>query len=181
MANPPATVSNPQADDAAAKSRHGQWYAFKGIGRAYLIRTGSQAYKNGEPAKVHGYPTIELALSNPNIIDPLSQAVITSWDAQASLPAGGGTLGVIETVNVTWSGGTATSSTPQNPTTAAAGNAIPGLTQIGDAFGTLTQANTWIRAAKILAGGALLVIGIAHMTGATDAVSTAARKVPVPI
>jgi hypothetical protein len=60
-------------------------------------------------------------------------------------------------------------------------NAIPGLSQIGDFFGALTDANTWIRVAKVIAGGTLLIIGIAHITGASNAVANAARKVPVPI
>lgn len=60
-------------------------------------------------------------------------------------------------------------------------NAIPGLTQVGDFFASLTQANTWIRVVKVLAGGLLLAIGIAHITGAGNAVASAARKVPVPI
>lgn len=64
-----------------------------------------------------------------------------------------------------------------NPVT----NAIPGLSQVGDFFSALTQANTWIRVAKVVFGGVLLVIGIAHITGAGNAVASAARKVPVPI
>jgi YHS domain-containing protein len=60
-------------------------------------------------------------------------------------------------------------------------NAIPGLTQIGDFFGALGQANTWIRVAKVVAGGALLIIGIAHITGAANAAASVARKVPLPI
>lgn len=60
-------------------------------------------------------------------------------------------------------------------------NAIPGLVQIGDFFGALTSANTWIRAAKVIVGGTLLIIGIAHMTGSDQAVAQVARKVPLPI
>lgn len=60
-------------------------------------------------------------------------------------------------------------------------NAIPGLAQIGDFFAALTQANTWIRVAKVAVGGALLIIGLAHMTGASNAVASAARKVPLPV
>lgn len=60
-------------------------------------------------------------------------------------------------------------------------NAIPGLAQVGDLFGALTQANTWIRVAKVVFGGVLLIIGIAHITGAGNAVASAARKVPLPI
>jgi hypothetical protein len=63
--------------------------------------------------------------------------------------------------------------TPANP--------IPGLTQIGDFFAALTQANTWIRVAKIVIGGALLIAGIAHITGADNAIARTARSVPLPI
>lgn len=43
-----------------------------------------------------------------------------------------------------------------------------------------TQA-LWIRVAKVAVGGALLIIGIAHMTGSDHIVMQAARKVPLPI
>lgn len=45
----------------------------------------------------------------------------------------------------------------------------------------LTSPALWIRVAKIVVGGALLLIGVAHMTGADNAVASAARKVPLPI
>lgn len=61
----------------------------------------------------------------------------------------------------------------------AATNVIPGLGQIGGFFSSLSQKNTWIRVLKVVAGGALVIIGLSHMTGSSDAVSTAARKVPI--
>lgn len=45
----------------------------------------------------------------------------------------------------------------------------------------LTSAATWIRVVKVVTGGALLIIGVAHMTGASNAVAQAARKVPLPV
>lgn len=60
-------------------------------------------------------------------------------------------------------------------------NPLSGLTQIGNFFGALTQAATWIRLAKVVFGGGLLIIGLAHITGASNSLATAARKVPVPI
>ena len=60
-------------------------------------------------------------------------------------------------------------------------NAIPGLSQIGSFFGALTSANTWIRVAKVIVGGVLLIVGLVHITGADNAVASIARKVPVPI
>lgn len=45
----------------------------------------------------------------------------------------------------------------------------------------LTTAALWIRIAKVVVGGALLLIGVAHMTGAGGAVAKAARSVPLPV
>ena len=70
----------------------------------------------------------------------------------------------------------------QRPANAAQNsNAIPGLSQIGDFFGALGQANTWIRVAKVIVGGVLLIVGLVHITGADNAVASVARKVPLPI
>jgi hypothetical protein len=60
-------------------------------------------------------------------------------------------------------------------------NPLAGLAAIGDFFSRLTQANTWIRVGKILVGGALVLIGLAHITGASGAAASYARKIPVPI
>jgi len=60
-------------------------------------------------------------------------------------------------------------------------NAIPGLVQIGDFFGALAGANLWIRAAKVIFGGVLLIVGIVHITGVDNAVAKIARKVPLPV
>jgi hypothetical protein len=70
----------------------------------------------------------------------------------------------------------------QNPNPATTtGISIPGISQIGDFFGALADANTWIRVAKVVFGGVLLIIGIAHITGASGAIADVARKVPLPV
>lgn len=46
-------------------------------------------------------------------------------------------------------------------------------------LGNLTAAATWVRVAKVVIGGALVIIGLSHMTGASNAVARTARKVPV--
>lgn len=58
---------------------------------------------------------------------------------------------------------------------------LSGLAAVGDFFGRLTEAATWTRVAKVIVGAALVLIGLAHMTGADTAVARAARSVPVPI
>lgn len=72
-------------------------------------------------------------------------------------------------VDITPSGGV-TSSNPLIPAS------------VGTFFDALTSANTWIRVAKVVVGGLLLIIGLVHITGATDnPVAAAARKVPLPV
>lgn len=46
-------------------------------------------------------------------------------------------------------------------------------------LGDITSKNLWIRVGKVVIGGALLLIGMAHITGANNGVAKAARKVPV--
>lgn len=45
----------------------------------------------------------------------------------------------------------------------------------------LTSANLWVRVAKVAIGGALLLIGLAKMTGFDNAVSDVAKKAPLII
>ncbi len=52
---------------------------------------------------------------------------------------------------------------------------------VGNFFGALGNPNTWIRVSKVIIGGLLLVVGLVHITGADNAVASAARKVPLPV
>lgn len=170
-----------KAADAAAKKNDALWYTFDGIGRAYLVQRGTAASTDAGAAAVHGYNTIEEALKNPNSVNGFSQATITQWNEYASLPVGGGTLGMIETVNVTVTTvngkTTKTVSTKQDPTTAALKQAvpgIPGISSVTDFLQGLTSANLWIRAAKIVIGGTILIVGLVKLTGADKAFGGAA-------
>jgi hypothetical protein len=75
------------------------------------------------------------------------------------------------------------SANPVNDAANAAENssslAIPA--SIGNFFAALGEVNTWIRAGKVVIGGLLLIIGLVHITGADNAIATAARKVPLPV
>lgn len=55
---------------------------------------------------------------------------------------------------------------------------LSGLASIGDFFGRLTEANTWIRALELLLGVGLLLVGMAHAAGGTPA-GRAAKRVAV--
>lgn len=156
--------------DNDAKKNNALWYTFTGIGRAYLIRRGSDAALSADTSGVHGYSTIEQAYTNPNGVNTLAQATITQWNEQASLPFGGGTLGVVETANVTpptTPGGPIGLSTPQNPTTAA----LSKLT--GD------WEHIMLRVGEVLLGLVLIGVGLARLTGTQNIVS-AALKTAIP-
>jgi len=174
MANPAdmgLTGTTVTAADNAAKANNALWYTFKGIGRAYLVRRGSDASFSADTSGVHGYNTIEQAYTNPNGINPASQGTISQWNEQASLPAGGGVLGVIETVNITapnTPGGQPSVSTQQNPTTAALGKLTGNWEHI------------LLRVGEILLGLILVGVGLARLTHAQNAISKAVQtRLPV--
>jgi hypothetical protein len=52
-------------------------------------------------------------------------------------------------------------------------------TAIAGFLGDLTSANTWVRAAKILIGGALLIVGAAKLTGAGGLAAKAVKIAPL--
>jgi hypothetical protein len=54
------------------------------------------------------------------------------------------------------------------------------LSWIADITG-FSGSNFVIRATKVIVGGMLLIIGLAHITGASNAVASAARNVPLPV
>lgn len=65
---------------------------------------------------------------------------------------------------------------------AQAASSIPGVSEteaIENFLALLSAKNTWIRVAKIVIGGAMILIGLSHITGADNAIASAARKVPV--
>lgn len=55
---------------------------------------------------------------------------------------------------------------------------LTGLASIGDFFGRLTEANTWIRALELILGVGLVIVGIAHAAAGTPA-GRAAKRVAV--
>lgn len=68
--------------------------------------------------------------------------------------------------------------TPAKVATTAAGEAgVPatGINAIGDFFNNLSSQNLWIRAAKIVIGGTMLIVALSNMSGASSAVGKVAK------
>ena len=63
----------------------------------------------------------------------------------------------------------------------ALGSAFSWTDGLSNLLGTLGSSAFWLRAAKVVLGGALLLIGLAHLTGADGAIMTAARRAPIPV
>jgi hypothetical protein len=50
---------------------------------------------------------------------------------------------------------------------------------LGSFLGDLTSASTWIRVAKVIVGGAMLLVGIAKLTGASGIAASAVKIAPL--
>lgn len=116
----------------------------------------------------------------------LSQGVTAPDDAAAATEEIM-TLGTIGTAAAELAQGAAnaTSASAQGTAAGAAdiastvSNPLNYLSGIAGFFGDLTQASTWIRVAKVIVGGVLLIVGAARLAGADKAVKQIASKVPV--
>jgi len=146
------------------------WFAFQGLNSGKAVNLAGTQEKQAVVEGFHGYATEAQAESHPNAVNVVTRVLADGWiaDYNAAVKEGaqpGGPNNIL---------------TPSGAADAV-GNTIPGLTQIGSFFTSLGSRNLWIRAAKIVIGGALVVIGLAHITGASNTVAAAARKAPLPV
>jgi hypothetical protein len=75
-------------------------------------------------------------------------------------------------------------SVQQNTNPLSGGTTTTGSTNwydsIGNFFSALSQSSLWIRVAKVLVGGALVIVGVAHLTGVDNKmISGATRALPL--
>lgn len=161
------------------------WFAFpQGSGTLQLFNLNGAAEKAMVATFAHGYATKAEAIAKPNAAPDSAQSIQIAADQQAAgSVAGGGVSGVLEAGTYD----TSTKSYTKQGTTAGtiakdAGNAATSV--LGNITGGITGfsgTNFVLRAVKIIIGGALVIIGLAHMTGSDNAVFSAARKLPLPI
>lgn len=151
------------------------WFAFQGLNNGQAIDLAGTQEKQAVVEGFHGYATQAQAQANPNAVNVVTQVFADAFIADYKIAVAEQAQPGGKNANVL------------NPATAASAAAtgiasqIPGLAQVGTFFTTLGSKNLWMRAAKVIIGGALLLIGVAHMTGADNAVAQAARRVPVPV
>ncbi len=136
----------------------GGWgvYDLNGIDEKELALTGAHGYATEAEAEAH-------VNASPS---PDQEALLQTLKASSVSPVGAGVTGDLSTPSSTGGVGGALSNL--------AGNITGGITGFHGS-------NFVIRAVKIIVGGMLVLIGLAHLTGADNAVANAARKVPVII
>jgi hypothetical protein len=153
------------------------WAAFKGYnnGKAVVLSAVDQA--NLQVFGVHYYPTEALAEANPN-----SVASLPNPAAAAMIPL---VNAAIDDYNNARDISPTQAKNPSNPLSSAQAGANTAKNAAGSlgnwTISGVSGTNLTIRAAKIIIGGALLIIGLAHITGSDHVVMQAARKVPLPI
>lgn len=133
------------------------------------------------------------ALPSGNAADDIQFAnAAAATKKSGAQPAGKGPTISVE--NITWANVTGPYTTkaaaqaaikgiqkaaPAPSTAQVAEQNVPGASDISSVVGflsTLGEANTWIRIAKVAAGGIILFIGLAHLTGADKAIGGVVGK-----
>lgn len=155
MAAPPLATSATQAQALA--------YLNATYGGYKYSNTAKTPYQGMTAAQIYA----QVAAQNPGA-SPYNIAVATADLLLSS--------GVASTIGA--AANTAGQVVGDTATGVASASYLPGLTSL---LGALTDKNLWVRAAKVIIGGALVLIGLAHMTGADNAVAVAARKAPLPV
>lgn len=140
----------------------------------YDTKTGEVAHQNGaeadlqEASNLFGPVTGQGEVVNLGIPDSDTQAQAIAAAQKYAAAHPGSTAPTANSATT----GDATASTAVGSTTAALGD-------IANFFGDFTQANTWIRVAKVVTGALLIIVGAAHLTGADKAAGKAAKVAPL--
>ena len=131
------------------------WFAWKGLNGGKAVNLTGLDEKAAAADGFHGYATQAEAQANPNSLNPL-----TRIEAEAFVP---GTFANNPDKSVAGAAGSA------------AASAIP--PSVTGFLGDLSSANLWIRVAKVIIGGALLIVGLAKLTGADKSVAVLGKAV----
>ena len=106
------------------------------------------------------------------------QGPFTTESAAQAAPANGGNPGLLQEIGAGAGAAAETGSLGGLSPTPQVSNPLDYLQSIGDFFSRLSEANTWIRLAKIVIGTGLIVVGVAHLVGAGKIVEDVAGSVP---
>jgi hypothetical protein len=147
----------------------------------YDTKTGEVAFQNSaeadlqEASNLFGPITGQGEVVNLGIpnTDTQAQAITAAQKYAAAHPGS-----TAPTANSTTTAGAQDGGNEVSTAVDTADSDAAGISQL---TGYLVEGATWMRLAKIVIGGALVLIGVAHMTGASGVIAETARKVPLPI
>lgn len=148
------------------------WFAFQGKNGGKAIDLAGVQEKIAVSFGFHGYATEAQAEAKPNAVNVLTggeaDLLIADYNAALSTQS---------------QPGGKNASNPFAQITAGAGNALSGLVPQGVAqfFADISASATWLRVAKVVVGGTLLLFALAHMTSLDNAAASVIRKAPLPV
>lgn len=154
------------------------WAAFKGYNNNKAVVLSVVDLNNLRPFGVHFYPTQAQAEAKPNSVigfpNPAAVAMIPLVNAAIDDYNNSRNISPTVAKDPTNPGAavTATKNGAEAAAKATLGNITGGITGFS---GT----NFVLRALKIIVGGVLVIVGIAHLTGADNAITKVVSKVPL--
>lgn len=164
------------------------WFAFSGLNNGKAVNLAGVQEKTATSEGFHGYATEAQAESQPNSVNFLTKvfadAFISDYKAAVSEQAQPGG----KNANITNPGTAASAATSgaANAVESVIGPAIKDALSSIPFLNALTSANLWLRIAKVMLGGALLLVGTVKLVGADKsatgtvgkAVKTAVKVAP---
>lgn len=134
------------------------WFAFQGYNNGKAIDLAGTQEKQAVATGFHGYSTEAQAESNPNSVNFLQKLEVNAFiaDYKAALKTQSQPGG--KNANITNPATAANAAVTGSPL----GSAITSVEGFVSAFG---NKNLWIRVAKVVVGGSILIVGVAKLTG----------------
>lgn len=149
------------------------WYAFQGHNNGKAVDIAGSQEKEATVLGFHGYGSESQAEAHPNSVNLLNSwfvnAIVADYNAALKEQAqpGGKNANILNPGTAVKAG------------TSYVENSIPGIAQIGDFFGRLTEGNTWIRVGEVILGVFLIMSGVMKLSGASGDIKDIVKKVPL--
>jgi len=151
------------------------WFAFAGLNGGQAIDLAGVQEKDAAATGFHGYATQAQAQASPNSVNAVTRveadALIADYKAAVAEQAQPGGKNASNPVAA---GAQAVETGAKDAASTIASDT--GVNAIGDFFSTLTEKNVWVRAAKVIVGSVMIIVGLARITGAGNAVTAVAKE-----
>jgi hypothetical protein len=135
------------------------WVAWKGYNGGKALSLGAIEQAEAEAFGMHGYPSAAAAEAHPNSVNAVDKIQVNAWIVAANDITGNPVADAKHAAS-------------------AAANATGMSSMLGvvrNAFSVLDSKGTYLRAAKIIVGSIMIIVGLAKLTGTDSAVKAAAK------